>query len=58
VPTLCVAGADDQLAGPPQALADKISGAVAVVIPGNHLSAVARPLAEAIVEFLARVSPV
>jgi pimeloyl-ACP methyl ester carboxylesterase len=58
VPTLCVAGADDQLAGPPQALADKIPGAVAVVIPGNHLSAVARPLAEAIVEFLARVSPV
>jgi pimeloyl-ACP methyl ester carboxylesterase len=57
VPTLCVAGVDDQLAGSPQALADKIPGAVAVVIPGNHLSAVGRPLAEAIVEFLARVSP-
>ncbi len=58
VPTLCVAGADDQLAGPPQPLADRIPGAVAVVIPGNHLSAVATPLATAIVEFLARVSPV
>lgn len=58
IPTLVVAGVDDQLAGPPQALADLIPGAVAVTIPGNHLSAVTMPLATAIVDFLARVSPV
>lgn len=57
VPTLVVAGEDDRLAGPPQELADRIRGAVAVVIPGNHLSAVSKPLATAIVEFLGRVSP-
>jgi pimeloyl-ACP methyl ester carboxylesterase len=57
VPTLVVAGTDDRLAGPPQELADRIPGAVAVVIPGNHLSAVATPLATAIVGFLGRVSP-
>ena len=58
VPTLVIAGADDRLAGPPAELAALISGAEALVIPGNHLSAVARPLADAIVAFLARVSPV
>jgi len=59
VPTLVVAGVDDRLAGPPQELAALIPGAEARVVPGNHLSAVGKPeLARAIVEFLARVSPV
>jgi len=57
VPTLVVAGADDRLAGPPHELAALIPGAQAAVIAGNHLSAVADPLAAAIVGFLARVSP-
>jgi pimeloyl-ACP methyl ester carboxylesterase len=58
VPTLVVAGADDRLAGSPQELADRIPGAIAEVVPGNHLSAVGKPeLAKAIVGFLARVSP-
>jgi pimeloyl-ACP methyl ester carboxylesterase len=59
VPTLVVAGADDRLAGSPDGLAARISGAVARTVPGDHLSAVGRPeLAHAIVEFLERVSPV
>ena len=59
VPTLVVVGEDDQLAGPPQELADRIPGAIARVVPGNHLSAVGRPeLRDEIVAFLARVSPV
>jgi pimeloyl-ACP methyl ester carboxylesterase len=58
VPTLVVAGADDRLAGSPQELADRIPGAVAEVVPGNHLSAVGKPeLAKAIVDFLTRVAP-
>jgi pimeloyl-ACP methyl ester carboxylesterase len=57
VPTLVVAGAEDRLAGRPQELAALIPGAQAAVIAGNHLSAVAAPLAAAIVGFLARVSP-
>ncbi len=56
VPTLVVTGADDQLAGDPAALAARIPGAVAQVIPGNHLSAVVKPeLRNAIVAFLQRV---
>jgi pimeloyl-ACP methyl ester carboxylesterase len=55
VPTLVVAGDDDRLAGSPQELAARIPGAIAQVIPGNHLSAVGTPLANAIVDFLARV---
>jgi len=58
VPTLVVAGTEDRLAGSPQELAARIPGAVAEVVPGNHLSAVGKPeLAQAIVDFLARVSP-
>jgi pimeloyl-ACP methyl ester carboxylesterase len=57
VPTLVVAGADDRLAGAPEELAALIPGAEATVIAGNHLTAVAEPLAAAIVGFLARVSP-
>jgi pimeloyl-ACP methyl ester carboxylesterase len=59
VPTLVVAGADDRLAGSPADLGDAIPNAVAEVVPGDHLSAVGRrELTAAIVEFLARVSPV
>jgi non-heme chloroperoxidase len=57
VPTLAVAGADDRLAGSPHELAAMIPGAQAVVVPGNHLTAVGKPLAAAITAFLARVSP-
>jgi pimeloyl-ACP methyl ester carboxylesterase len=59
VPTLVIAGEDDALAGPPGVLAAEIPGALAVTIPGNHLSAVGRPeFAAEIVGFLARASPV
>jgi pimeloyl-ACP methyl ester carboxylesterase len=59
VPTLVVAGRDDQLAGSPEELAAAIEGAVARVVPGDHLSAVGRPeLTATILEFLGRVSPV
>jgi pimeloyl-ACP methyl ester carboxylesterase len=56
VPTLVVTGADDQLAGDPAGLAARIPGAVAQVVPGNHLSAVGmRELTDAIVGFLRQV---
>jgi pimeloyl-ACP methyl ester carboxylesterase len=56
VPTLVVAGADDRLAGPPDELAARLPNAIARTVPGNHLSAVAKPeFTAAIVEFLARV---
>jgi pimeloyl-ACP methyl ester carboxylesterase len=59
VPTMVVAGANDRLAGSPQELAARITGAVGVVVPGDHLSAVGKPeLTREIVGFLARVSPV
>ena len=59
VPTLVVAGEEDNLAGTPGELAAMISGATAQVIPGNHLSAVVKPeFANAITGFLGRVSPV
>jgi pimeloyl-ACP methyl ester carboxylesterase len=58
VPTLVVAGADDGLAGSPQELAARIEGAIAQVVPGNHLSAVGRAeFTAAIVDFLASASP-
>jgi pimeloyl-ACP methyl ester carboxylesterase len=47
-PTLVIAGARDQLAGPPQGLADAIAGAKAVVIPGcDHFSMIAHGLFKA-----------
>jgi pimeloyl-ACP methyl ester carboxylesterase len=59
VPTLVVAGDEDQLAGSPEELAEHIPDGVGRVVPGNHLSAVGKPeLTAAIVDFLARVSPV
>jgi pimeloyl-ACP methyl ester carboxylesterase len=52
VPVLVVAGTDDELAGDPQGLADRIPGARAVTVPGDHFTANARAV-DAIVEFVA-----
>jgi len=47
-PTLVIAGARDQMAGPPQTLADAIAGAKAVSIPGcDHFSMIAHGLFKA-----------
>jgi pimeloyl-ACP methyl ester carboxylesterase len=47
-PTLVVAGARDQLAGPPQGLAQAVPGAKAVTLPGcDHFSAIAHALFKA-----------
>ena len=43
-----VAGARDQLSGPPQGLADAIPGAKAVTLPGcDHFSCIGHPLFKA-----------
>jgi pimeloyl-ACP methyl ester carboxylesterase len=56
VPTLVVVGEGDALAGPPDELAARIPNAVARVVPGDHLSAVAQPeFTAAIVDFLTSV---
>jgi hypothetical protein len=45
---LVIAGARDQLAGPPQGLADAIAGAKAVTLPGcDHFSMIAHGLFKA-----------
>jgi pimeloyl-ACP methyl ester carboxylesterase len=47
-PTLVIAGLRDQLAGPPQDLADAISGAKAVTVPGcDHFSLIGHGLFKA-----------
>ena len=47
-PALVIAGARDQLAGPPQGLADAIPGAKAVTLPGcDHFSCIGHPLFKA-----------
>jgi pimeloyl-ACP methyl ester carboxylesterase len=52
-PTLVLAGEDDPLAVRPQLLADAIPGARLLLVPGDHLSAVAGPaFGSALVEFL------
>jgi pimeloyl-ACP methyl ester carboxylesterase len=57
VPTLVIVGDGDTLAGSPQVLADRIPGAVARVVKGSHLGAVADPaFASAIVEFVTSVA--
>jgi pimeloyl-ACP methyl ester carboxylesterase len=54
VPTMVIAGVDDALAGSPAELAERIPGAIAKTIPGNHLSAVVQPeLRDEIIAFLA-----
>jgi len=52
VPVLVVAGADDELAGDPQVLADRMDSARAVTVPGDHFTANARAV-DAIIDFLA-----
>jgi pimeloyl-ACP methyl ester carboxylesterase len=42
-PTLVLAGADDVLATQPEVLAAAIPDATLVIVPGDHLSALARP---------------
>ena len=54
VPVLVIAGDEDELVGSPQGLADRIPGARALTVSGNHLSAVTDPaFAGAVVAFLA-----
>jgi pimeloyl-ACP methyl ester carboxylesterase len=53
-PTLVLAGASDPIATRPQVLADAVPGGTALVIPGDHFTAVTDPaFAPAIVGFLA-----
>lgn len=54
VPVLVVAGVDDELAGDPAGLADRIAGARALTVPGDHFTANAQPaLQRAVLGFLA-----
>ena len=53
VPTMVIVGDRDSLAGSPQEMADRIPGAIARVVKGTHLGAVADPaFPAAIVEFV------
>ncbi|MEU4246162.1 alpha/beta hydrolase [Amycolatopsis sp. NPDC026612] len=58
VPTLILAGEQDQLAAQPERLAAAIAGARLVRIPGDHMTAVMSPaFAEALVAFLSAPQP-
>ncbi|WP_103342381.1 alpha/beta fold hydrolase [Amycolatopsis sp. CA-126428] len=58
VPTLVLAGEQDQLAAEPERLAAAIAGARLVRIPGDHMTAVMSPaFAEALVSFLSAPHP-
>ncbi|HEY5154228.1 MAG TPA: alpha/beta hydrolase [Acidimicrobiales bacterium] len=53
VPALVLVGDNDALVGQPQALADRLADVRVVIVPGDHLTAVAAPeFAPAIEEFL------
>ena len=55
IPCMVLVGAKDDLATNAEVLAAAIPGATLVTVPGNHLSAVAKPeFAAALVEFLSR----
>jgi pimeloyl-ACP methyl ester carboxylesterase len=57
VPTLVIAGDGDTLAGSPQLLAERIPGAIARVVHGDHLGAVGDPaFRAAIAEFVSTLS--
>jgi pimeloyl-ACP methyl ester carboxylesterase len=57
VPTLVLAGDADQLAGPSEALAERIPGATFRTLRGNHLSAVRDPeFSRSIVAFVSSMS--
>ena len=56
VPTMVIVGDRDDLAGSPKDLADRIPGAIARVVKGTHLGAVADPaFASSIVDFVTSV---
>ena len=56
MPTLVIVGDGDSLAGPPQVLAERIPGAIARVVKGSHLGAVADPaFGVTVVEFVTGV---
>jgi len=53
VPVLVVAGADDDLAGDPAGLADRLTDGRALTVPGNHFDANAQPaLQRALLDFV------
>ena len=55
VPVLVVAGADDDLAGDPTVIADRLADGTGVVVPGDHFTSNARPeLHEHLLAFVAR----
>ena len=57
IPALVICGDKDELVGPPQALADLLSGAELVIVNGDHLTAVGDPrFRNAIADFLSRVA--
>lgn len=57
VPVLVVAGADDDLAGPPGPLAETFPNGQAATVPGNHMNAVTnRAFSETLVSFLDRLA--
>ena len=54
VPVLVVAGADDELAGDPAGLAERVADGRALTVPGNHFDANGQPaLQRALLEFVA-----
>ena len=55
VPVLVVAGADDELAGDPAGIADRVADGRALTVPGNHFDANAqRALQRALLDFVGR----
>ena len=58
VPVLVATGLDDDVAGDPAAVADRIPGARTVRVPGNHFNANAEPaMHRAILDFLGEPDP-
>ena len=54
VPVLVIAGVDDELAGDPAAIADRVADGRALTVPGDHFTANAQPaLQRAVLDFLA-----
>jgi pimeloyl-ACP methyl ester carboxylesterase len=54
VPVLVIAGVDDELAGDPAAIADRVADGRSLTVPGDHFTANAQPaLQRAVLDFLA-----
>ncbi len=54
VPVLVIAGADDELAGDPAGIADRVADGRSLTVPGTHFDANAQPaLQRALLEFVA-----